>query len=154
MIKDFGQIFSQKVPFLLLTRAYLNMTKVSQVGNKIKNSLQAERQATKLILLVVCLFGLVLFATYEADLTTKMTIQEQALPLRSFEDIYNSEDNKVVVRAQTAQWTMLKKAKEGSAMRRIFEGLGEEQIVADPNCKNPCIEAMLRVREMDIHVSV
>ena len=108
---------------------------------------QSCNRRPKFLVQIPGLFGIVLFASYEADLTTKMTIQEQALPLRSFEDIYNSEDNKVVVRAQTAQWTMLKKAKEGSAMRRIFEGMGEEQIVVDPNCKNPCIEAMLRVRE-------
>lgn len=100
--------------------------------------------STKLLLLVTCSFGIVMFATYEADLTTKMTVTQQATPLRSFTDVYNT-GKKLLVRKGTAQLAILRGAKEGQPLHKIYSTMDDSNIITESSCEHLCIEDILKV---------
>ena len=93
---------------------------------------------------MVCLFGVLLFAMYEADLTTRMTVQPRDNPLRSFEDIYRSEYQLIVI-AASAQAALLKDGKEGSIWRKLRETMGPGHFVSLAECHKECMEELLKV---------
>ena len=106
---------------------------------------QASNLSTKIFLQVICIFGIVIFAYYEADLTTKMTISQQDAPLRSFTDILNT-GKKLLVREGTTQLSIARNAKKGTALYNIYQNMDESNYIADAYCEYACIEAMLKVK--------
>ena len=66
------------------------------------------------------LYGIVMFAFFEADLTTQMTIQEQPLPLRSFKEIAAS-DYEIIIREGTSYIAEWREAKDGSLFDRLLQ---------------------------------
>ena len=68
---------------------------------------------------VTCLFGIVWFSTYEADLTTKMTVRDAPLSINSFEDVYQS-DYKLMSVSGTSYNNFLQLAKEGSTINKLW----------------------------------
>ena len=105
--------------------------------------LKVKSVTTKLLLQMTCLFGIVIFASYEADLTTRMTIKQKAIPLRNFEDIYNS-DKKIVVRQGNVQHDILMNAEEGSSLNKIYMAMDDSQVL-DLDCKSPCLTQAMKV---------
>ena len=104
---------------------------------------QSCNRTTKFLLQITGLFGIVLFASYEADLTTRMTISAHELPLRNFEDVFNAQ-KRMIVREGTAQLSYLKNAREGTSLNKIYKSMDEDQF-APNTCKYKCIQAMLEV---------
>ena len=97
------------------------------------------------MLQVTCLFGIVIFAMYEADLTTRMTVKPTDVPLRSFTDVYNS-GKKLILRTGTAQVSLLRNANKGTGLNTIYKHIEDWQYITDPNCDNECMGEHLRVR--------
>ena len=99
-----------------------------------------------MLILITCFFGIVIFATYEADLTTRMTVKEQPLALRSFGDIADALDYQMITRPGTSYYNLLQAAKSDSPLNRIFktiEGNSKNQLTLD--CDDPCKNRVLHV---------
>ena len=93
---------------------------------------------------MTCLFGIVIFATYEADLTTRMTVKQREFPLRSFQDVLEA-GKKLIVRTGTSQVSVLRNAKPGSTLNVMYESMEDWQFISDPNCDNECMGDNLKV---------
>ena len=92
---------------------------------------------------MTCLFGIVIFATYEADLTTRMTVKTGKGSLRSFLDIASS-DYEVIVAEGSSQLEMLQNSRPGHSIHEIYQRLKPGQIL-DITCNHHCKEEMLKV---------
>ena len=84
-----------------------------------------------------------IFASYEADLTTRMTVKDKPIQLGSFEDIHNSE-HKILVRPGNVQHDFLQKAKPGSSLNKIYKSMEPSQLL-HKDCKNACLFEMMKV---------
>jgi len=83
-----------------------------------------------------------MFGFYEADLTTSMTVQEQTVQLRSFTDVANS-DYQMVVRQGTAQHEVLKLARKGTPLQRIYSSMTTENKISS-SCQPDCQSVLLK----------
>ena len=89
-------------------------------------------------------FAIVIFATYTADLTTRMTVGQAANPIKSFKDIYDL-GKKLLINRGGAGETFLKNSPDGSYLSLIFNSMQEDQFI-ERSCKNKCIEDKLQVQ--------
>ena len=105
--------------------------------------LQAYTTPTKFLLQFTCLFGIVIFASYEADLTTRMTVKEKPIQLKSFEDIY-MHGNKILVRPGNVQYDFLQRAKPGSSLNKIFDSMEPKQLL-EAGCGKTCLTDKMEV---------
>ena len=90
---------------------------------------------------MTCAFSIVVFATYEADLTTRMTVQEQESPFRSFSDIAQSNRHCVVVFAGGSDYQILKGADPNSALGQIYQQVSSDKekfIIKPTDCPLAC----------------
>ena len=86
-----------------------------------------------------------IFAVYEADLTTRMTVQDQNIAIRTFEDIANSE-HQVVALLGTSSYNLMKFSDPESPLKRIFATIeGNPDHELPPDCKVPCRNKLLNV---------
>ena len=95
------------------------------------------------------MFGIVIFATYEADLTTRMTVQESDVPLRSFGDIANSENHFITTYLGGAYHVMLSSAEPDTAFGKLYRQIqtDEKKYTFHPDCELSCIGNQLQVSE-------
>ena len=76
-------------------------------------------------------------------MTTKMTVTQQATPLRSFTDIYNG-GKRLLVRKGTAQLAIIKNAKLDQPLHNIYSTMDDSNYLLS-SCKVECVEDELRV---------
>ncbi|RXG51469.1 hypothetical protein Avbf_18613, partial [Armadillidium vulgare] len=76
---------------------------------------------TRIILISVALVIIVVNVSYGAFLVSVLTTAKPSLPFRTFEDLRNLEDWKVSVHTNSVFSRTLKNAKQGSAMREVWD---------------------------------
>ena len=81
--------------------------------------LQPSFASTRFLVILSGLLAIVLFAYYGADLTMKMTVKEQAVPLRSFDDMANS-DYEVGIREGTYYYDIWRSAPPDTPFHKMF----------------------------------
>ena len=94
-----------------------------------------------------CIFGTVIFATYEADLTTRMTISLEPTIPKSFSDIATSNEYKVMTYAGGSSLQALRNAEDGSALRKIYEQVNSdrEEFLFGVTCDDQCRQRKMKV---------
>ena len=99
------------------------------------------------MIFVTYLFGSVIFATYVADLTTMMTVQEVDIPLQSFMDIANSEKYSITTFLGGAYHVMMRSAEPGTAFGKLYRQIqtDEKKYTVHPTCEQRCIWNLLQV---------
>ena len=105
--------------------------------------------SSRILMFITCIFGIVIFAVYEADLTTRMTVQDQNIAIRNFEDIANSE-HQVIALLGTSSYNLMKFSDDGTPLKRIFQTIqGNPDHELPPDCKVPCRNKLLNVSLTD-----
>lgn len=90
---------------------------------------------------------MVLFAAFEADVTTKMTVSLAPEPLRSFKNIHLS-DFEVTLQGGTSLYDTMENAEPGTIFNQIFSNIKAPKR-ADwfhDNCGYTCLENALTVK--------
>ena len=109
-------------------------------------SLQSAHLAAKVLQIMTSLFCIVIFAAFEADVTTKMTVSLAAEPLRSYEDIYLS-DYDVTVQSGTSLYDMMQDSDQKHILNRLFTKIQAPKRVDwfEGDCEYACLENALKV---------
>ena len=109
--------------------------------------MQPTRLSGRILVFVTCLFGIVIFRTYEADLTTRMTVQEVDIPLQSFMDIANSGKYSITTFLGGAYNVMMRSAEPGTAFGKLYRQIqtDEKKYTVHPTCEQRCIWNLLQV---------
>ena len=100
----------------------------------------------KCLFLTASMFGIVIFAYYNADLTTNMTIAPSPLKINSFEDIANS-DFMVRTWPNMLFYNMLATENPDSSRGKVFKKLEENRRFTDgyASCWFKCMANLLVV---------
>ena len=104
----------------------------------------------RVLLWITSIFGILIFATYEADLTTRMTVQESATPLRSFSEIAESPDHNMFTYTGIGgfYYNLLKAAKPGTGLSKVYSQVASnpEKWTTRADCDNACRNQRMIVR--------
>lgn len=100
--------------------------------------------SSKLLLFATSLFGIVIFATYAADLTTRMTVKREEVSLRSFQEVFHSGRKLAATRGALS--SLLESSREGSALQSLYQSMPPAHFW-EPSVGHDEIERILAVRK-------
>ena len=99
----------------------------------------------KLLILTTAFFSLVIFAHYEADLTTSMTVRDKKVQIALLEELLHSE-YLVHVLHGTAQHGHMQSASQDTPLGGMNEAIaGKPERLIGAECNSPCQAKLLQV---------